>query len=505
MTSLYISPLTFNCKKNEIALNLKTIEWKKQIATISKKKDLSAIEYLEQKYGDKIGKLFNDVLASSAVVFAYFDYDNDTTIYLMYIPDSNDTKSIETELIFDSYIPSINLVEIVDGSYDIECCDDKIIVRGQVYGLCVCNETYYFKPINIDQYIEYVQRNNDGQNDEEVDEEAEAEDIEEGESDTDELDDEDELCNSDNELDDDELDNDDDDDDELDDDLKDDSSIKDIADDAEVDADADVDGDDAEDAEDVDDAEEADEDEAEEQTAVEDDEEGGEGGGDGDDDFVDFEPEIEKVVKTKKPKLSKSVQLNSNIDFSIILNILKEESKTVITSELQLHPKRKLNIQILKTLKLPIKTIQMIEKGIYNYAINKCNYREFIPIWDNSEFLEIYVSKSKHIYSNLNTKTYVKNLKLIDKIKNGLILPYDLAFMDTYKLYPEMWSSIIDEKIKIDRMLKESLQECKTDLFECPMCHKHETIYLQIQVRSSDEPMTNFITCINCGYKWQLE
>ena len=147
----------------------------------------------------------------------------------------------------------------------------------------------------------------------------------------------------------------------------------------------------------------------------------------------------------------------------------------------------------------------MIEKGIYNYAINKCNFREFIPIWDNSEFLEIYVSKSKHIYSNLNTKTYVKNLKLIEKIKNGSILPYDLAFMDTYKLYPEMWSSIIDEKIKIDRMLKESLQECKTDLFECPMCHKHETIYLQIQVRSSDEPMTNFITCINCGYKWQLE
>ena len=85
MTSLYISPLTFNCKKNEIALNPKTIEWKKQIATISKKKDLSAIEYLEQKYGDKIGKLFNDGAASSAIVFAYFDYDNDTTIYLMYI------------------------------------------------------------------------------------------------------------------------------------------------------------------------------------------------------------------------------------------------------------------------------------------------------------------------------------------------------------------------------------------------------------------------------------
>ena len=38
MTSLYINPLTFNCKKNEIILEKKSIEWKKQIATVAKKK-----------------------------------------------------------------------------------------------------------------------------------------------------------------------------------------------------------------------------------------------------------------------------------------------------------------------------------------------------------------------------------------------------------------------------------------------------------------------------------
>ena len=54
MTSLYINPLIFNCKKNEISLDKNTIEWKKQIATVAKKKDLSAIEYLNQKYGSKI-------------------------------------------------------------------------------------------------------------------------------------------------------------------------------------------------------------------------------------------------------------------------------------------------------------------------------------------------------------------------------------------------------------------------------------------------------------------
>ena len=124
-----INPLIFN--KNEIALSTEIIEWKKQIATNSKKKDLSAIEYLNQKYSIKL---------TNAVVFAYFDYVEDTTIYLMYFADSNKT----TEINFDSHIPSINMVEIVDEFKDIESLEDKIIIKGQVYGFCLSNETYYF-------------------------------------------------------------------------------------------------------------------------------------------------------------------------------------------------------------------------------------------------------------------------------------------------------------------------------------------------------------------------
>jgi transcription elongation factor S-II len=131
--------------------------------------------------------------------------------------------------------------------------------------------------------------------------------------------------------------------------------------------------------------------------------------------------------------------------------------------------------------------------------------KDIMPLWDNPFFIDIYVSKSKNIYSNLNSKSYVNNVKLIEKIKNGVILPYDLAFIDTHKLFPERWADIIDEKLKVDKMLNESLQESATDIFECPRCHKNKTIYLQIQLRSSDEPMTNFITCMNCGNKWQID
>ena len=147
----------------------------------------------------------------------------------------------------------------------------------------------------------------------------------------------------------------------------------------------------------------------------------------------------------------------------------------------------------------------MIEKGNYNYAIDKCNFRMIIPLWENPEFVEIYISKAKHIYTNLNDKSYVKNTSLIKKVKNGEIAPYDLAFMETYKLFPERWVDIIDEKTKAEKMIKESMNECSTDLFECERCHERKTIVTLFQTRSMDESETKFINCINCGNKWKID
>ena len=523
MTNLTLNPISFNSKTNEVIIDKETIHWRKQKATLAKKKNTSTIDYINQNYGNELNN------GNGALIFAYFDYNDDSTVYLMYSATTLDTtidKSIDktlklkknilkTNLYFDLYIPSINSVEIIEEACDIEMSDEKITVYGKVYGLCIDNNTYYFKNIDINEYIEFVQRNNEqnlenpyhknSSNDEEDVEEQSIEEEEEQSNDEDEQSNEEEE-DEEEEDNDDEQSNEEEDDDENDDTIIDDDAVidQDDIDQDDIDADIDVDADD-----DEEDAEEDAEEDDEAIEAVDDEEPTCEDGIDGED-LVDLDIEDENIStkSTRKKRTTKANKLVKSInmdDLNIIFNVLKEEpiDMNSITLEKDLYIKRSQSLNILKTLNLPIKTIQLIEKGIYNYSINKCILRQTIPIWENSEFIDIYVNKTKNIYLNLNTVSYVKNIYLIEKVKKNEINPYDLAFMDSYKLFPEMWSDIIDEKTKTAKMIRDSLEESATDMFSCPRCHKRKTIYCEVQTRSSDEPMTTFITCLECGKKWK--
>ena len=42
-----------------------------------------------------------------------------------------------------------------------------------------------------------------------------------------------------------------------------------------------------------------------------------------------------------------------------------------------------------------------------------------------------------------------------------------------------------------------------SDEFKCGKCKKRKVTYYQKQTRSADEPMTTFLTCVNCGNQWR--
>ena len=481
MANLTTNPITFNTKKNEVSIDKESIKWKKQKATLSKKKNISISEYLNTNYGNVLNN------NKGGIVFASFDYNDNSTIYLMFSPNEKD----KTELNYDLYLPSIETITILEESHDIEKTDEKIIVYGKVYGFCIDNTTYYFKSINIDEYIEFVQRNNTV-NDEHIYDEYNLNDEEiEDESNTDDdesiSDDEENITDDEETISDDEI-----------------SDTNEDLNGDDLDGD-DLDGDDLDDEKDEKENKEDEEEDEEIIEAVDDEEKHNDD--DETEDLIQLDDD-EDIIK--KPKRKKRANKNSKLiktinidDLDVLSEILIEEKKECIINETDLHIKRQQALKILKKIKLPHKTIHLIEQGIYNYTISKCHFRKKIPIWANTHFTDIYISKVKNIYLNLNSNEFIKNEYLIKKIKENEIDPYELAFIDTFKLFPEKWADIIDEKMKIEKLLKESLQESASDLFKCPRCHKRKTIHCEVQTRSSDEPMTTFITCLECGKKWK--
>lgn len=144
-----------------------------------------------------------------------------------------------------------------------------------------------------------------------------------------------------------------------------------------------------------------------------------------------------------------------------------------------------------------------IEKGIYNYTIKESINKSITRKWDNPQFRKLYINKSRSVYSNIDKDCYVNNKRLLDRLNAGEFLPHEIAFMDYQHLFPENWKELIDEKYKRDRVLYEVDKGNATDEFKCSRCKQRKCYYYELQTRSADEPMTVFVTCLNCGKRWR--
>ena len=138
-----------------------------------------------------------------------------------------------------------------------------------------------------------------------------------------------------------------------------------------------------------------------------------------------------------------------------------------------------------------------LEKGIYNYALKEAANRKVVKKWDNPYYTQIYLDRLRSIYINLADST------LLSHVKDGTVPVKALAFMTHQEMQPEKWDALIQAKIKKDKSKYDTQQEAMTDTFKCRKCHSNKCSYYQMQTRSADEPMTTFVTCIECGNRWK--
>ena len=150
-----------------------------------------------------------------------------------------------------------------------------------------------------------------------------------------------------------------------------------------------------------------------------------------------------------------------------------------------------------------IKISKNIEKSIYNYVIEVSKNRDILRSWKNKVFYNLYINKCLSIYINLNKESYIKNDYLFDRIKNNKIDPKNIAKLSVYDIFPDNWKDLMDKKSKMDELKYKLKPEAMTDQFKCRKCFSRSCSYYEVQTRSADEPMTQFITCLQCKNRWK--
>ncbi len=188
--------------------------------------------------------------------------------------------------------------------------------------------------------------------------------------------------------------------------------------------------------------------------------------------------------------------------------------KELVGTEAPTHPIRQASLKVLSfldTLGIPVgaptgapeTAAEDVERGIYKASFVESQKRNALVHWDNPLFRGIYGMLLRSVVSNLHPSSPVKNPRLLERIRSGELTYEQVGGMTSMEMYPENWKTLADRQLLREQKILEGNKEMATDRFKCGQCKKRECTYYEMQTRSADEPMTIFITCLNCGKRWR--
>ena len=147
--------------------------------------------------------------------------------------------------------------------------------------------------------------------------------------------------------------------------------------------------------------------------------------------------------------------------------------------------------------------IRSLEKSIFE-ATNQFSQKNYVVrSWKSQQFIEIYKQNFRSVVNNLHPDSPVKNPRLLSRVLEGEFELSIIPFMSSYEMFPEKWFELKDKLVQREQKILEGNKSRATDQFKCRRCNKRECTYYELQTRSADEPMTIFITCLNCGKEWR--
>jgi DNA-directed RNA polymerase subunit M/transcription elongation factor TFIIS len=131
-----------------------------------------------------------------------------------------------------------------------------------------------------------------------------------------------------------------------------------------------------------------------------------------------------------------------------------------------------------------------IENAILNKCVNDAQ-RWLIDVdWASHTFAELYRARAMSLYASR---------KLAETMS-----PEEFVHTSEVDRHPERWMNKLKDIAEKDKALYSRKTTASAQMY-CSGCkRKTNCDYYQLQTRSADEPMTTFVTCLECDKRWKF-
>lgn len=146
-----------------------------------------------------------------------------------------------------------------------------------------------------------------------------------------------------------------------------------------------------------------------------------------------------------------------------------------------------------------------LEGQLLSNIVNYCKLNGIDVDWANKIFWNTYRSKAISLYENLRTDGTVANTEnWAKKLLSREVDPKAFVDMPAEELCPSRWKAALDKIVEAEIRLYSKNVSAAIYLY-CSRCKKKSKCdYYQMQTRSADEPMTTFVTCLECDREWKF-
>ncbi len=189
-------------------------------------------------------------------------------------------------------------------------------------------------------------------------------------------------------------------------------------------------------------------------------------------------PDKRKIEKEYVNKHRFKTQAGNDISYSLLVEAINTIDRAVATVELE-----KYTNDLVMAIEL--------ESGLFEFSLIQISINKE----SHSLIQNVYHHHLVTICRNLDpSDPSVENKTLLPMIKNGFD-PFFVAFLKPEQMHPERWKDIIHKK-QTEEDAVNNMQA--TSLYKCKQCGDRRMKVTELQLRSIDEPVSRFYTCLTC-------